>query len=223
MSQSTNSIQVSAPAVLAVDLEALKTYLKIDGSDLDAEIEAICKAAIMRLENHVGFKFITQTWDIFFDSFGQMSRDVWWDGSREGAIGDMFSSSTYIQLPFGRLNSVTSLVTTGDDGVDELFNPTNYTFDSVSNSPKVSLRQGSQWPTTTLRGSNGIRVRGVFGMGAAPANIPSDIQLAIMLTTSKMFENRGDSPSGEFFGVGGFTIPNTAQMLLMPYVHHKVG
>lgn len=214
----------TAPAALAVDLTALKSFMRIDGSGEDTLLTILAKSATERIEEYIAQKLITQTWNIFYDSFGYKPSDQWHDGVKDGIISDYAGGApSFLDLPFGPLVSVTAFKTYADDDTASTFAASNYTLDTKGPFGRVALRMGAVWPTTVLRPVNGIEINGaVFGYGASNTSVPSAIQHAIMLTVSKVYENRGDSASGEFFGVGGFTIPNTAQMLLAPYVRHRV-
>lgn len=214
----------TAPAALAVDLSALKSFLRIDGSSDDTILTAFTKAVTERLEEYTSRKFINQHWDVFYDSFGvELSKD-WWDGVKDGPISMVSNSSLdSIDLPFGPLVSVGSVKTYDEDDTAYEFASSNYTLDTKGPFGRVCLKSGAVWPTTVLRPVNGVEVHNaVFGYGSSYTSVPEAIQHAIKITVGKFWENRGDSPSGEFFGVGGFTIPNTAQMLLQPYVRVKV-
>lgn len=213
----------TAPAVLAVDLTALKSFLKIDGSSEDAMVTAIAQAAIERLEAYTALKFINQKWTIYYDSFGFVPSKEWWDGERDGAIGSLSSSSKFLDLPFGKAQSITTFNTYGEDDVAVEFASTNWQLDTVSMRPRVALKTSAVWPTTVLRPMNGVELLGVqFGFGSSYTSVPDAIQQAIKITVAKLYENRGDSPNAEFFAMSGFTIPNTAQVLLNPYVQYRI-
>lgn len=215
---------ITAPVLLPVGLEEVKTYLRVDGSTEDSLITAAILSATIRLEEMCERKFVTQTWDIYFDYFAGTHKNDWWDGEREGAISMLYSPIKHIDLPFGPLQSVTGFYTYDDDGTEYEFSSSSYVVDTISPQGRVSLKLGQTWPSTVLRATNGIKIRGVFGYGvgytvspAAASLVPVNIQQAILLTVGKIYENRGDSQDAEFL-----TIPNTAMMLLGPYMKVKV-
>ena len=220
----SKAVLSSAPAALAVDLTALKSFMRITGSGEDSLLTLLAKSATERIEEYIAQKLITQTWNIFYDSFGYKPSDLWHDGVKEGIISDYTGgASSFLDLPFGPLVSVVQFRTYDDNDTSNVFASSNYSLDTKGPFGRIALRTGAVWPATVLRPVNGIEINGaVFGYGATYAAVPAAIQHAIMLTVSKVYENRGDAASGEFFGVGGFTIPNTAQLLLSPYVRHRV-
>ncbi len=219
----TQSKLVTAPSEDPVTLATVKGFLRIDNSDDDTLIGALIKAAVKKCEAYTDQKFITQTWDIYFDRFPfREAPNSWWDGVREGIVSDLYVQAPNLDLPFGPMQSVTALNTYADDGVANTFDASNYNVDTVGPFGRISLKMGSIWPPTILRVTNSVQVRAVFGYGLA-ASVPDDIKHAILLTVSKFFENRGDDTSGEFFGFSGFDIPPTAKSLLESYRRLKVG
>jgi uncharacterized phiE125 gp8 family phage protein len=118
--------------------------------------------------------------------------DTWWDGSRDGAVNELYSPVGHLVLPFGPLSSVTGVYTYDDDNTENTFSSSAYYIDTAAPQGRVSLKSGSVWPSTVLRPSNGIRVRGVFGYGATAASVPNDLVLAVMTLAARMYEHRGD-------------------------------
>ncbi len=182
----------SAPAARAVLLATFKTFLRVDTSDEDTMIGLILDSAIQKVEKLTSQKLINQTWDIFFDHFPRCYKNgQWWDGVKEGAVSELYAEVEHLDLPFGPLSTV-ALSTFTDDGTETVFSSSSYIVDTNSPSGRVSLKQGQVWPSTVLRATNGIKVRAVFGYGAADTAVPSDIQMAIMTLGAKMYEHRGD-------------------------------
>lgn len=221
----SNPVLVTAPAQLPLSLEAVKTFLRVDGSSEDDLITLQIKAATRRLEALCDAKFVTQTWDVFFDSTPLKAKDDWWDGVREGAISEMYVPARFLNLPFGPMQSVTGVYTYDDANTEYEFTNTNYFADTSGPFGRIGLKTGSVWPATVLRPSSGLKVRAVFGFGAGyiPADdpdpavestIPEDIQEAIKQFTGILYEHRGDELP---------KIPASVSMLLEPYRRFKVG
>ncbi len=216
---------VTPPATLAVSVLELKNFLKIDNDADDLLLATLSTAATMRLEEFLGLKFITQKWKLSTDSFPlACTTDKWWDGTRDGAMSSLFGQASEMVLPFGKLQSADfSINTYADDNVANLFSSDAYNLDTEGPRGRVALKLGGIWPSTVLRSMNGIEITANFGFGLTAADIPTPITMAIKLLAAKMFENRGDDTGGEFFGTSGFTIPNTALMLIEPFRIFKVG
>lgn len=205
---------VTAPAALALAVADAKTFLRVDGSDEDTLIEGLIKAATRRLEALTDKKFITQTWDIYYDHFPYKMKNDWWDGVKDMAISELHAPSPHLNMPFGPLNSVTGVYTYDESSTEYQFDSSNYVVDTVGPLGRVSLKDSATWPTTVLRPTNGVKVRGIYGMGANQAALPFEIVEAIKHLVGIMYEHRGDELP---------KIPASVSMLIEPYRSIKVG
>lgn len=136
-------------------------------------------------------KLITQTWDIYFDAFPGVNE---------------------IQLPFGSLQSVTSIKYTDVDDVENTFSSDNYYVDTVSIMGRVVLKSGISWPSTTLRPMNPVVIRIVCGYGDAGSDVPIPIRQAMLIKIADMYENREESLVGTIYKI----LP-AADNLVAPY------
>lgn len=183
---------ITPPPTTVVTTDEAKEYLRVDNDVEDGRINTMIKAATRKLEAYTGVCFITQTWDVFLDCFPlQTLKGPWWEGVREGAIGDVFSKAQNIVLPIGRAQALVEFSTYGDDNVAVAATIGDYIVDTVGQRARVGLKVGGVWPQTVLRSNNGIRFRIRCGFGAA-ADVPDDIREAILEAVSHMYENRGD-------------------------------
>lgn len=207
------------PAETPVSVADLKNYLRIDVDDDDALIESMIKAATKRIEAWIDQKLVTQSWLIYFNSLPSRARmaEEWWDGVRETTLAEVQGQARFLRLPIGPIQSVVEFNTYADDNVKLTFSSTQYFVDTVGPQGAIGLLMGGVWPTTVLRPLNGVEIEVVAGFGTA-SQVPDDIREAVKITVAKLYENRGDFKDGETF-----TIPATAQVLLEPYRHYKVG
>ncbi len=206
------SLQTS-PGSLALPLATLKSYLRIDATTEDTMLTLILKSAVERVEKEIARKLISQTWDIFFDSFPCAYKEQWWDGERDGAISELYGEGGHLDLPFGPLTNVIGFFTYDDDGVEYEFDSTNYVIDANAPSGRVSLKSGAVWPATVLRATNGIKVKATFGYGTSSSNVPNDIQMAVMTLAARMYEHRGDELP---------ELPKQVRTLLAPYEQIRI-
>jgi hypothetical protein len=77
--------------------------------------------------------------------------------------------------------------------------------------PKVYLRYGESWPSTTLRPHNGICVTYIAGYGDAGSNVPSQFRQGLLLLIGHYYEHREEVQTT---GLNAVTIPLGAQALL---------
>lgn len=144
------------------------TYLK----DIDAATESVLfetyliPTARRLAEKTMNRKLFTQTWEVVFDS-----------------------QPNVIRLPFGQLQSITSIKTVADDETETTETSTNYTVET-GDAGCVFLKQGYTW-TTTTRAYRMFKVRFVCGWDAI-ASIPITIKSGIMAIIAYLYDNRQD-------------------------------
>lgn len=117
-----------------------------------------------RMEKHLNRKFITQTWEISID-------DLSYD----------------IRLPFGNLQSVTSVYVIGDDDTETLQSAGKYHV-RTGDGGGLWLRSASSW-TTTSRIKDMLRVRFVCGYGDNKTDVPAGIRLGLLKYVRTIYED----------------------------------
>lgn len=170
----------------------IQSHLKLDGGVDQVVVEGMISAVTKRVEEIIERKIITQHWSVYFDFFPfKNAEDDWWEGAKDGHIGQLYTQERGLDLPFGPCQSVSFIKTYDEGGTASTFDASNYVVDSISQVPKIRLKSGTSWPSGTLRPLNGVHVRGVFGFGGT-ASVPQDIKHAIKLGVSTLYQNRGD-------------------------------
>jgi len=185
-------VLATAPASVAVSTSAAKTHLRVGFSDDDTYIAALVSVATAALENETNRKFITQTWDWYQDRF----------------------SGASIRLPFGSLQSVTSVKYTESDDTESTVATTVYDVVTWEDPGRVTLAYNQQWPTATLRAAGGVVTRFVCGYGDAE-DIPAPLIQALKLTIGHLYENRESVVVGQ--GLTAIELPQAAKALAFPY------
>ena len=144
----------------------------------DDLLTALIQAAREQVEAHTRRALLTQTWDYYLDRF---------------------PSCDYIELPFGNLQSVTSVSYKDDDGTETtMVVTTEYLVETNgAQHGRIVLPYGVPWPSpSTYYPSNPIKIRFICGWTAA-ASVPSTIRTAVKFLCSEMYENRGESVIGQ--------------------------
>ena len=170
------------PTVEPVSLALAKSHMRLDDDEQseDTLINGYITTARKDCEKFQNRSYITQTWELWLDE--------WPD-------------EDYIELPMPPLQSVTSVkYYDTDDTAHTLYSSeegeeeTDYM--SVDNKdqykPKVFLKYGQSWPSTTLRPHNGICVIYVAGYGDEASAVPYNIKAAMLLLISHLYEHRED-------------------------------
>lgn len=184
---------ITAPSAEPVLLADAKLHLRIETAYTadDTYITALLTAAREYVEAITNRKLITQTWKAYLAD--------WPDGDA-------------IQLPFGKLQSVTSVVYIDSDGTSNTFSTDDYTVESDTEPGRVVLNYMESWPSATLRPSNPIQIQYICGYGLSGSTVPAPILQAIKLMISDMYEQR------EPFIVGrSYTPTRAVDALLSPY------
>ena len=182
---------VTASTARIVDLDTMKTHLNKDTDEDDFYIDVLIDSAQACVENITNRKFLTETWKAYTDDW-----------------------PTYFTLPFGKLQSVTSIKYTDVDGDESTVTASEYIVDIISDPGRIILADGENWPTDNLYPSNPIKVEFVCGYGT-PSTVPQPIKSAIMTMITDTYENRGSIMVGTNLSV--IDIPGHIMNLLWSY------
>jgi len=184
---------VTAPTGVVVDLETMKGHLRVDHDADDFYIETLTKSALACVENITNRKLLTQTWTAYADEWPR---------------GDQFT------LPYGKLQSVTSVIYLDEDGTSNTVDSGDYIVDILSDPGRVVLEADKSWPTETLYPSNPIQITYTCGYGVA-ADVPAPIKAAMMLLVGDAYANRESFVVGQSQTIQ--VIPNYLTGLLSSY------
>jgi hypothetical protein len=199
----------STPSAV-LDFTDIQTHLRIDGTTDAALVASLISGVTKRVESFLDRKLTSQVWSIYYDYFPRtVNQDAWWDGTKDGAVSLLYSQERFLELPFGPCITVSSVATFDETDGSTAMDASNYSVDTISPRPKIALKSGGVWPSTTLRPVNGVKVTATFGYGTA-AEVPQDIKEAIKIAVSNFYEHRGDAEMTD-------ALPKTAEMLLEPY------
>lgn len=159
-----------APVNLALDLDFVKQWLKLDPLDTsqDALLTLLIRAATECAEKITRRTFITTTFLTFRNSFRPA-----------------------IELVRSRFKSLVSFKYTVNSSLVDVDNTLYYTTFEKDYS-KIILKVNSQYPTNGDDILQGIQIKFVAGYGDDPADIPADLQVAILNHLTMFYENRGD-------------------------------
>jgi hypothetical protein len=178
------------PVNLVVSLADMKDYLSVDGTDEDAIITAMIKAATIKAQNFTGKSFITQTLKKTMDYFSSNSQPMYQGGCGQ-SDGNVYLPGTQSQepvdLPNGPLQSVTSLTTYALDNTSTVFTASNYFVDTAGQ--RVCLNSGQVWPDS-LRECAAVEIVYIAGYGDNASDVPEDIAEAIKQIVAVMYEER---------------------------------
>ena len=176
-----------------VCLDDAKRHLNIGLSNTDHNLVLAHYLASARsfAETFTNRKLLTQTVTRYFDNWPS---------------GDAFV------LPYGNLQSVTSVKYTDTAANQSTFSSDDYWVETDDEPGRIVLKDGKSWPTTTLKTSKPIEVIYVCGYGDMPGDVPYPIRAGILINMAGMFEQREPHIVGAPFK----SLPND-RALLSPY------
>ena len=186
----------TAPTAYPLSMKEVKQHLNITigWTEDDDYLDALIKVATDRVEQFCRRRLVSQTWYYYLDQ--------WPD-------------ENYLTLPFGQLQSVTSVKYTDSSNTQiltftdaSLTTTDDFDVDINSDPGKIILEYGDSWPSVTLWPMNPIVIEFVCGYGGAAATattsvaaVPTMIKHAMKLMIEDMYNMRGTEVIGQ-----GFTI-----------------
>ena len=159
---------VTPPALKPISVAALKTHLRIDGTDEDEYLAVLIDVATQFVEERAWRALLTQTREIALDA---------WPG-----FG-------VIELPAAPVQSVASVKYTAADGVEKTLSADVYAANTIAEPGFLKLRNGQSWPGDALTETAAIRVQYVCGWDAAD-KIPPALVHAVRIMCGHLYENR---------------------------------
>lgn len=160
---------ITAPTVEPVTVDEAKRTLRVDLADEDGEILDLIAAARSLVEERTHRRFLTQTWDYAVDVF-PARRDP-------------------LVVPYGPLQSITSLTVYDDAGAASTWSSANYVVDTRMVPGRVCLAPNASWPRST-RSQVAAVVRFVCGHGSTRETVPMPLRQAVKVALLPMYERR---------------------------------
>lgn len=183
---------ITAPDRAALSTDTLKDHLRITSDSEDAYLSGLCEVATARAEDLTGQKFINQAWRLYLDQW---------------------PAGGVITLPFGTLQSVTSIKYKDQAGDESTVDAATYLVDPAAKPGRIVLAYNQAWPTATLYESNPIYIDFITGFGAGVADIPAPLRQAMLLLAAHYYESREPIVVGTIVS----RVPETVDALLWPY------
>jgi uncharacterized phiE125 gp8 family phage protein len=178
-----------APCEFSVDIVRMNPTVAED--DL---LNSFIKTAREQVEDETRRAILTQTHDLYLDEW---------------------PCKNFIEIPYGNLQSVTSVKWKDTDGAETtLTEDTDYVVETNGDQHgRIVLPYGGSWPSGSLYPSNPISIRFICGWTEA-ALVPAKIKSVIKLMCTDLYENR----EGQMYGQSGQTYQDnkTVMRLLWP-------
>ena len=160
----SSPIVVTAATSEPVAATEVKTFLRIDGTALDSQIDAFIAAARDEIEQTTSTRLLTQTIKISADFFEDLAC-----------------------LPIGPVTSVTALKYVDVAGDEQTIDPAVYELFGAGLEAGIRLKVGQSWPAARAA-SGTIRATLVVGYGDADA-VPPSLHLAMLRLVRGMLDD----------------------------------
>lgn len=183
----TISVYTAATAEPLTLAEA-REHIQVTHTDDDNYITALIKAARAVVEAYTGRALISRTVDVDFDAN---------------------EAQNPIELPLGKLQSITSFVYYDTEGNSTSVTTGDYYI--AATNPGRLVAKNSGW--NVQRNWKAVTIRYVVGYGTTASTIPDDIRHGLKIILHDLWENgASDAKMGD-----AYPIPNLAKLLLAPY------
>lgn len=186
---------VTAPTEFAITDAQMEAHARAAGQPAE-QYQPYVRAAQAWVETVTGRKLVTQTWKWFLDDF---------------PMGDRLT------LPFGQLQSITHITYTDTAGTQTTFSADYWEASTARDPGVLALSYEQSWPSTTLRVLDPIEIQFVCGWTTA-ADVPADLQNAILLIAAHFYENRSAVGVGDSAVVTSKQIELGAMALLVNWI-----
>lgn len=165
---------VSEPSGRVVSAESLRLHARIDDPSEDSSLEQLLDVAEDEAEDYTWRKFLTQTWDQYYDGFEDP-----------------------LHLRWPSVSSITSIGYTDANGDAQTLSTDVYELGEEYGLSVVRRKYNQDWPTT--RGHEDVvTVRFVVGYGDAE-DVPDAICQAIRIHAAWAYRNREGQPMPDGF------------------------
>lgn len=183
------TISVSVPATIEpLTLAEAREQVQITHTDDDNYLTAAIKAARAIVEGYTGRALIQRTVAVDFDANEAQSP---------------------LELPLGKLQSVSSFVYYDVDGNSTAITTSDYYI--AATNPGRLVAKNAGW--TVQRNWKSVTVTYVVGYGSTASTVPDDIRHALRLIVSDLWTNEtSDAMMGD-----AYPIPKLAKLLLAPH------
>lgn len=155
----------AAASERALSVANFKVHARIDETAEDTYIGTLLDAAEDEAESYCWRKFVTQTWDQYFDGFADQ-----------------------LVLAFAPVQSITSISYVDENGTTQTLATSVYELAELDGLAVVRLKYNQSWPVTRSH-EDVVTVRYVCGYGAAAA-VPQRIIQAIAVHAAWAYRNR---------------------------------
>ena len=163
----------------------IKDLLRVTGADDDAKLEGYVVAATEAIKQRTRQALRTETLRLTLDGFSDDQSHkrlmALGGGTHDLPVSEVFGNPGTVELPFGPVESITSVVTYDRANTASTLTSAAYGLEDT----RIYLNDGYTWPSD-LRRIGGVEITYVAGFGSA--SVPRPIVEAIGLYVEQLYE-----------------------------------
>ncbi|PHP28003.1 head-tail connector protein [Limimaricola cinnabarinus] len=179
---------ITPPTEEPIDLDLVKTHVRVDGAEEDALLQGYIAAARASVEAYTRRSLVTRVVELRRDDL-----------------------RSQILLPTAPVQSVDAISIEGVDGVDTGLADGSWRLLDHMTPAQLVPATGTYWPHAMAGVEGGVKIRMTVGYGAAQ-DVPGDLRTALLLYVAHLYQNReGELPTGD-------RMPLTVSALLAPHI-----
>lgn len=156
-------ITVTPPAGELIALDRAKSFLRVDGTELDVEIGMVAAAAVQDLEDMTGLRLLNQRVSVTADGFADLAR-----------------------FQVGPIRAIASIAYRDPAGTEQLLAAERYALAGAA-LEQGATPVGGPWPATRAE-PRAITVTLDVGYGAAEADVPAKLKFAAFALMRAKYE-----------------------------------
>lgn len=187
---------LAAPGSVAalVDLATAKRWVRVDGTEEDADIERLVQAAGELVAEQTGQPLLQADWEARLRCWPLGLAPIWLAGP----------------VPFGI--TVTLAYTPSPGAAEVVMPPADYTvFPPQHTGGIFSIRHQSRWPLVSTQGTE-LPIRIAYKRGYPAASIPAPIIQAVSMLVAEWYDQRTSATD-----LRRYPVPDGVYRLLAPY------
>ena len=184
--------EITAPTAEPLQVSEVRRHLALDDSYYDDYISSLVQVTRALAQSHTHRQLVTATYDVKLDSLP--------------------AGQETLCLPFGQLQSVTSVSYTDAAGSSQTFSSSNYDVSTAREPGTIRPSYGQVWPAARIQ-QEAATIRFVCGYGAA-GSVPQALKQAMLLMIGDYFNNREQT----IIGTSVAELPQGAKALMAPFV-----
>ena len=155
----------AAPTDEPLSLNEVKLHLRLTNSDYDDELIPLITEARKYIEEHTGYRLITQTWVLTMDELEEC-----------------------IKLPYPPLQSISSIKYQDINNVQQTLSSNYYTVDNKTIPARVNQAYSYIYPPTYPE-LNVVAITFICGYGNTAETVPNAFKRAIKMYIQWVFDN----------------------------------